>query len=53
MTPRHVAGEGEAEADALAVLVAAFIEPVEGFEGLVILVFRDAGTIILDPDLDP
>ena len=52
MTARHIAGDGQAQAYPLAVGIAAFVEAVEGFEGVFVLVGRDAGAVIIDQDLD-
>src|SRR4051812_5256146 len=47
-----VAGDGEAEAHALGVLVAGLVEAAEGLEGFLVLRLGDAGTVIVDGDLD-
>jgi hypothetical protein len=47
-----VAGDGEAEADALFVLVAGLVEAAERGEGVLEALGGDAGAVVVDDDLD-
>ena len=51
MRAGRVAGQRQAEADAGRILGARFVQPGEGAEGVLMLVFRNAGAIIVDVNL--
>ncbi len=53
MAAGDIAGDREAEADALFILVAGLIEPLERLEGFLVLFGRDAGTVVIHDDLQP
>ena len=53
VAPDDVAGDREPKAGAFLVLVARFVEAVEGPEDLLPLFGRDAGAIIFDRDCEP
>ena len=53
MAARHVAGDGQAEADAAGQRVARCIEPDERPEHAGSISRRDAGSVVIDQDIDP
>src|SRR5262245_42843995 len=52
MVAHDAAGDGEAEADAARFALAGILEPVERHEDLLGELGRDAGSVILDHDVD-